>query len=175
MWTDIALIVVSGVGSAAVAIALVYSARQAKTLQAQLAHQLAQADESATAQRAANDLKLMEQVMALDRIFIEMPELRGFFYDGLDLPHDEIERARVMSTAELVIDLADTVASLIRHGQLDEEDKRSWSAALQAYGRSPAVRSMARQGEGAWRNSTLALLRGAQTNEQPHVDGSLSG
>jgi hypothetical protein len=170
MWAEIALIAVSGIGSMAVVAALVYSARQAKTLQAQLAHQIGQADEALIAQRAANDLKLMEHAMALDRVFVDAPELRGFFYEGWEPPVDSLERARVMATAELIVDLADTVASMVRHGQLDEKDVTAWRSALQGYGRSPAVRLVAAAGEGAWRESTLKMLIAGPTGRHLVTD-----
>jgi hypothetical protein len=156
--TEIPLIVVSGIGSAAVTVALLYSARQTRTLKAQFELDNDQAERSLTTQRAGNDLKLMELVMALDRLFIEEPGLRQYFYDGREIPDDELTRTRVIATAEYIIDLADSVANMIRLEQLDLEDQEAWAIALKWYGRSPAVRLVAKQGAGAWRQSTLALL-----------------
>jgi hypothetical protein len=65
--------VVSGTGSVALAAALLYSARQVKTLRAQLMLENYQAERSLRAQRASNDLKVMERVMAVDRLFIDAP------------------------------------------------------------------------------------------------------
>jgi hypothetical protein len=161
-WVDIASIAVAGVGSAAVATALVYSSRQVRALQAQLEFDHDQAQNSLIAQRAANDLELMGYTMALDRVFIDLPELRPYFYDGKDVPRDEPLRSRVMATAELIVDLADSVSSMMGHGQLDPSDQKAWQVALRSYGRSQAVRRVVEEdgGQGAWREPTLALLRG---------------
>ena len=81
-----------------------------------------------------------------------------------------LERARVMATAELIVDLADTVASMVRHGQLDDKDVAAWRNALQGYGRSPAVRLVAAGGEGAWRESTLEMLIAGPTGRHLVTD-----
>lgn len=117
-----------------------------------------QAQLALKAHRANNDLQLMAHTMALDRVFIENPDLRPYFYEGEPIPDDEPLRGRVLSTAELIVDLVDTVASMLRHGQLDDEDIGPWGLALAWYGRSPAVRFVALNGEGVWRASTLALM-----------------
>jgi hypothetical protein len=104
----------------------------------------------------------MGYTMALDRVFIDLPELRPYFYDGREVPDDEPMRARVMATAELIVDLADSVSSMICHGQLDHSDQKAWEVALRLYGRSQAVNLVIEEdgNEGAWRKPTLDLLRG---------------
>lgn len=155
---DVAATIVAGVGSAAVVLTLRQASQQTKALQGQLRLQIEQAERAIASQQASNDLALMTQVMALDRLFIEQPDLRDYFYEGLELPENPLDRARVESTAELIVDLADSVATMIRLRQLDSEDARAWAIALGWYGRSPAVRKVAATGEGAWRPATLALL-----------------
>jgi hypothetical protein len=157
-WVDISTVVVSGVGSAALVAALLYSVQQVKTLRAQLTLESDQAERALVAQRASNDLKLMEHAMAVDRLFIDIPELRPYIYDGQDLPDEEPLRAQILATAELIVDLTDSVANMIRFGQLDPKDQEAWAIALGFYGRSPIVRLVAEQGQGAWRESTIALL-----------------
>jgi hypothetical protein len=104
----------------------------------------------------------MGYTMALDRVFIDLPELRPYFYDGREVPDDEPMRARVMATAELIVDLADSVSSMMGHGQLDPSDQKAWEVALRSYGRSQAVSLIIEEdgNEGAWRKPTIDLLRG---------------
>lgn len=103
----------------------------------------------------------MGHTMALDRIFIEIPELRPYFYDEKAVPKHEPTRAQVLATAELIVDLADSVANMVRLDQLDPEDVDAWRKAFQAYGKSQAVQEMiaADNTEGAWREATIAILR----------------
>ena len=150
-WVDITSVVASGVGSAALAAALIYSVQQVKTLREQLTLESDQAERALVAQQASNDLKLMEHAMAVDRLFIEFPELRQYIYDDNGLPDEEPLRARILATAELIVDLTDSVANMIRFGELDSEDQEAWAIALGFYGRSPIVRLVAEQGQGAWR------------------------
>ena len=181
-WVSMVSVVFSGIGSAAVALALFYSSREVKELRAQLEFSQKQAQDLLVAQRAANDLKLMSHAMALDRLFIDHPELRPHIYDGREIPDEEPKRSSVLATAELVVDLADSVASMIRHGQLHPSDEKAWEAALRFWGRSPAVRSMVENDPtgGAWRESTLALLRstgksGDTANEFEIQEQALTG
>jgi hypothetical protein len=57
----------------------------------------------------------------------------------------------------------------MRHGQLDLSDERAWEAALLFWGGSPAVRLMVENDPtgGAWRESTLALLRNRENSGGP--------
>jgi hypothetical protein len=156
--SDFATLVVSGVGSTAVAITLVYNARQTKTFRAQLELDTEQARQAATALRASNDLRLMEHVLTLARIFIDAPELRPYFYEGLPVPEQGEFRHRVMATAAYIVDLADSVTDMIRLEQLDPKNHALWQTALRWYGRSPAVQAVARQSHQVWNRETIELL-----------------
>jgi hypothetical protein len=105
----------------------------------------------------------MGHVLALDRLFIDSPELRPYFYEEAPLPLEEPARSRVLATGELIVDLADSVASMVRHGQLSPEATNAWAAALGGWGRSPAVQEILAldQTAGAWHQNTVDLLRGA--------------
>jgi len=157
----IASIVVSAAGSGAVTMALYFSSREVKVLREQLALEAKKAEQGGVAQRAANDLDLMGYTMAVDRLFVEFPQLRRYFYEEAEIPSEEPLRSQVISTAELIIDLADSVTNMIRHGQLDIADRDAWTAALASYGRSPAVRMLVTEyeGKGIWRNATFDSLR----------------
>jgi hypothetical protein len=148
------------VGTIAVLIALLYTVKQVGILNDKLDLDRDQANRSVVVQRGANDLKLMGMTMALDRLFIERPALRPYFYGDRDVPNGGFSRSRVLATAELIVDLADTVSSMMRHGQLDRGDKRAWTKALESYGDNAAVRQILAEddSEGAWRYSTIALL-----------------
>jgi hypothetical protein len=158
----IASIVVAAVGSGAVVAALLYASRQSRALQGQLDLESGQAAKALQAKRAANDLTLMGHVMNLDRLFIESPELRPDFYEEVELPEDEPARSSVLATAELIVDLADAVGSMIRHDQLSPESVVAWAAALKGWGSSPAVQEILAVDEdsGAWSKHTSDLLNG---------------
>lgn len=158
-WTTITTLFVGGVGSGAGVGAVAYYRRQATVLKAQLDLQAQQSERLVLAQRANNDLLLMGHALALDRLFIDTPALRPYFYDGAEPPTDDSAlRAQVFATAELVIDFADMVANAIRLEQLDSSDAAAWEIAVADYGRSPAVRLIASHNDGAWRPHTLELL-----------------
>lgn len=79
--TDVPLDILTGVGSVAVAAALGYTGVQTHTLREQLRLAKRQADDALITQRAGNDLALMAHVLALDRLFIDRPSLRKYFYE----------------------------------------------------------------------------------------------
>jgi hypothetical protein len=159
---DIASIVVAAVGSGAVVAAVLYASRQSQALQGQLELESNEAVKALHTQCAANDLALMGYVMDLDRLFIDSPELRPYFYEHVPVPDDEPARSRVLATGEMIVDLADAVASMIRHEQLTAEATVAWAAALGGWGRSPAVQEVLAldQNAGAWIDHTVELLNG---------------
>lgn len=161
---DIASIVVAAVGSGAVVAALLYASRQSRVLQIQLELESNEAAKAVHTQCAANDLALMGYVMTLDKLFIDSPELRPYFYEQLPVPDGEPARSRVLATAEMIVDLADAVASMIRHEQLTAEAAAAWAAAVGGWGRSPAVQEILALDEnvGAWIDHTVDLLTGAR-------------
>lgn len=162
---DIASIVVAAVGSGAVVAAVLYAGRQSRVLQGQLELECNEAAKALHTQCASNDLALMGYVMALDRLFIDSPELRPYFHEQLPVPEGEPARSRVLATGEMIVDLADAVASMIRHEQLTAEATAAWAAALRGWGRSPAVQEVLAldQNAGAWIDHTVELLNGTST------------
>jgi len=81
--------------------------------------------------------------MEVDRVFINRPELREYFYEGSPTPSTEPERARVLAVADLIMDVADSVASARRHGHMLDEDYQAWRNALHTYYEySPAMRDL---------------------------------
>lgn len=157
---NIASILVAAVGSGAVVAAVLYASQQSRVLQGQLELESDEAAKALHTQCAANDLVLMGYVMALDRLFIDSPELRPYFHEQLPVPDDEPARSRVLATGEMIVDLADAVASMIRHEQLTAEATVAWAAAIGGWGRSPAVQEVLAldQNVGAWIDHTVELL-----------------
>ena len=60
-------------------------------------------------------------VMDTDRVFIEYPEMRKYFYDREPPPTDAVELARALAIAELMTDFMDHVAE-----HIDEMDPSAW-------------------------------------------------
>jgi hypothetical protein len=164
--TDVPLDIVTGIGSCAVAAALGYAAVQTRTVREQLKLARHQAENALTTHHAANDLALMTHILSLDRLFVEHPELRKYFYERVPVPTEEPMRSRVLSTAELVIDTAEAVTNLIRLKQLTPQDEAIWTAALEFYGRSPAVREAFEGLNACWRAETRAFLFGVQDKSE---------
>lgn len=156
--SEVALTVATYVGSSAIAVALFYSARQTQTLGRQYQLENAVAERALVTDRAANDLRLMEHIMAFDLLFVERPDIRPYFYEGQPLPEDPLLRGQVLSAAEFIIDLADGVANMIRLGQLDDANREGWLDAIRWYGRSPAVRALIENVESAWLPETISML-----------------
>lgn len=152
--------------------ALFFSSREVKVLREQLALDAKQAEQNVITQRAANDLELMGCTMALDRLFVEFPKLRPYFYEDVELPSEEPLRSQVISAAELIVDLADSVTNMVRHGQLDAADRDAWAASLASYGRSPAVKMIVKEyeGKGIWREATFNSLRPAVSSTEAFSD-----
>jgi hypothetical protein len=59
------------------------------------------ASELAGARAMQQGYDIWDRVMAY---FVEYPELREYFYEGLELPEDSRTRARVLAVAELMAD-----------------------------------------------------------------------
>lgn len=80
----------------------------------QLSHQVAAIEASTRAAEAAVYQGFNELMMRIDLCFVEHPELRPFFYGGLDLEGDRLAEQRteqqVMAMAETFRDLEDHVA-----------------------------------------------------------------
>jgi hypothetical protein len=150
--TDVAATVVGALGVPAVFGALFYAAQQAKLHRAQVELQTQQEARTATTSRAALDLQLIRMAVSLDQLFIDSPDLRPFIYDA------QVQRWRVLAIAELIVDLADAVGSMVRHDQLHPDDERAWAEAIGWYGRSPAVRYIAEQYADIYRPPTVGWL-----------------
>ncbi len=56
-----------------------------------------------------------DQMMSIDRLFVERPELRPYFYGNEPPPPDGLERERVTAATELFVDFMDNVATQAPH------------------------------------------------------------
>jgi hypothetical protein len=85
--------------------------------------------------------KAYQTVFDLDRLFLDHPELKPYFYSGqtLDAKTDPVLRARVESTAEWISDFFDNLFYNVKLGP--NEDWSAWESYIEeTFRRSPALR-----------------------------------
>lgn len=82
------------------------------------------------------------------RIFVEHPELRAYFYDGLEPPDDPLEDARVRTVAEIMADCLH--AGLEAGRRLDPYDGDWTDFRREMLRSSPALRRCVSEDPGAW-------------------------
>ena len=142
-----ATLIVGLLTAAAVAGSVLFLARQTS----QSVEQFLVANELAGARAMAQGYELWDHV--IDR-FIDYPELRQYFYDGVEVPEDSTARARVLAMTELIGDALQSTHWLYEGkdvallGSVDpESDIRSdwddWTQFILTM--SPAVRSFVRE------------------------------
>jgi hypothetical protein len=77
------------------------------------------------------------QMLTIDQVFVEYPQLRPFFYEiNLPLPEDHPEHDRALSIAEMLVDLIDSVISLKDHLGSDVAQRGWQKYAHELYTRS---------------------------------------
>lgn len=74
-----------------------------------------QAQSMTRSTRASVYQTVAEQMMSIDRLFVEHPELRPYFYGSKPSPSEELDRERVAATCELFLDFMDNVVGQTRH------------------------------------------------------------
>jgi hypothetical protein len=94
---ELATLIASLVTAAAVAGSVLFLARQTS----QSVEQFFVANELAGARALAQGYELWDHVITR---FIDYPELRQYFYEGMEVPEDSTTRARVLAMAELIGD-----------------------------------------------------------------------
>jgi len=94
---ELATVIASLLTAAAVAGSVLFLARQTS----QSVEQFSVANELAGARALAQGYELWDHVITR---FIDYPELRQYFYEGVELPEDSTARARVLAMTELVGD-----------------------------------------------------------------------
>lgn len=144
---ELATLIAGLVTAAAVAGSVLFLARQTS----ESVHQFSVANELAGARAMAQGYELWDHV--IDR-FIDFPELRQYFYDGVELPEDSTARARVLAITELIGDALQSTSWLFQGkdvallGAVDptvdiRSDWDDWTQFILTM--SPAMRSFARE------------------------------
>jgi hypothetical protein len=144
---ELASLIAGVVTAAAVAGSVLFLARQTR----QSVQQFLVANELAGGRAMAQGYELWDRV--IER-FIDYPELRKYFYEGVELPEDSTTRARVLAMTELIGDTLQSNHWLFKGkdvallGAVDpESDIRSdwddWTEFILTM--SPAVRSFVRE------------------------------
>lgn len=85
---------------------------------------------------------LTSLVLEIDKIFIEYPDLRPYFYNNTPLPADmqEQDRNRTLAIAELYLDILECIWD--RQPEFSKEDEASWRDwILDAFSTSPILSS----------------------------------
>ena len=96
---EVATVIAGLVSAAALVGSLLFLARQT----GESVHQSLVANELAGARAMAQSYEIADRVIAY---FVDYPELREYFYEGVELPEDSTKRARVLAVAELMADAA---------------------------------------------------------------------
>jgi hypothetical protein len=104
---EVAALVVGLLTAAAVAGSVLFLARQTT----QSVEQFLVANELAGARAMAQGYELWDHV--IER-FIDYPELRQYFYEGVEVPEDSTTRARVLAMTELVGDALQSTSWLFQ-------------------------------------------------------------
>ena len=94
---------------------------------------------AANANRATVYQSVPQLMIEIDRLFVDRPELKPYFYRNKPISKDDPEYERVMSVAEILLDFMDFVTAV--EPALPEYDWDSWKCYFQELaGTSPALR-----------------------------------
>jgi hypothetical protein len=142
---ELATLIASLVTAAAVAGSVLFLARQTS----QSVEQFLVANELAGARALAQGYELWDRVITR---FIDHPELRQYFYEGVEVPEDSTTRARALAMTELIGDALQSahwlyegkdVALLSSAGSTDPTDWDDWTQFILTM--SPVMRSFVRE------------------------------
>jgi hypothetical protein len=98
-----------------------------------------------------------DQMMSIDRLFVERPELRPYFYGSKPPPEDGVERERVAAATELFIDFMDNVATQAPH--MPEYLSGPWKKYFhEIASKSPSIRAFWRDNHGWYDDSMQRIL-----------------
>lgn len=113
---------------------------------------------SANANRATVYQSVPLLMFDIDRLFIERPELKPYFYGRKPLTHDDPEYNRIMSVAELFVDFMDYVT--VVEPALPEYEWDSWKCYFrELLATSPALQQYWQE-YGHWYPDTIAKVLG---------------
>jgi hypothetical protein len=157
-----ATVIAGLVSAAAVVGSLLFLARQTS----HSVHQSLVANELAGARAMAQGYEIWDRVIAY---FVKYPELREYFYEGVELPEDSTTRARVLAVAELMADALQTSYWLFQGkdveslGSVDDpaldirSDWDDWTEFILTM--SPALRSLCERTRSSTRLSSARSTR----------------
>lgn len=117
-------LIISIAGFAILIITLVFLTRQTREMATQTRH-------------VGDSLKgnaygsVASQMFAVDRVFINEPELRPYFYSGRDISNDDPLYDKVVAVAELLLDFFDSV--LLQQKHFPQIWPRQWWEAYMMY------------------------------------------
>jgi hypothetical protein len=121
--------------------------------------------------RVANEVatagwEATSHLLTVYQVFIERPELRQFFYDGIAPPNDKDQKVRVECVAEMLGDIIEGQLhpTGLRTSRTDLEDWRDFAAFILA--NSPAMRALVL--EHPWHPHMREVLRSSSTT---HPEG----
>lgn len=126
-------------GNAVLVVTLFVFVYQARAMRQQVRLMADQSRDGTLATRAHVYQGLAQLMIDVDRIFIEYPALRPYFYDNVEEPDDPIERNRVSAIAETHIDMMDNLLTQSPH--LEDIVAEPWDDYFRdLMRRSPAIR-----------------------------------
>lgn len=94
-----------------------------------------------------------ELFLELDRSLLQYPEIRPYFYEGAQMTTDDQNRNRVLTMAELFLDVFEWIG--LREYGLSEDDWREYTSAV--FRNSPALREY-HQAHPEWHPKVEKLL-----------------
>jgi hypothetical protein len=142
---ELASLIAGLVTAAAVAGSVLFLARQTS----ESVDQFLVANELAGGRALAQGYELWDRVITR---FVDYPELRQYFYEGVEVPEDSTTRARALAMTELIGDALQSahwlyegkdVALLSSAGSTDPTDWDDWTKFILTM--SPAMRSFVRE------------------------------
>jgi hypothetical protein len=172
-WPEVVGALATLVGSIGVVAALIYAARQTRSVSDQTRLQREEAERDGELQRAKLELRLLELTMGMDEVFLRRPALRPYFYENRSLSIWALprRRAEVTSVAEMMIDFVDAIAGLRRHGQITDRNYANWRIFTQSYyEQSPTIRALWEEWGDYFLPETSDLFCGQARVGQLHAD-----
>jgi hypothetical protein len=103
---------------------------------------------------------------ALDKIFIDNPELRPYFYSGKDIGEDDPCFDKVVAVADFILDFMDYIVLQPQHFAQIFSPK-SWEPWMKdMFANSPVLCGRLQEVEGRWHSKALAdIMRDAKLND----------
>jgi hypothetical protein len=121
--------------------------------QAQSANEQAQLAKIQT--KALTTQHVMTELYELDKVFIDYPHLRPYFYDGKEMSDSDADYGRVRAIAEFQLDFFDSFLTQSEYLTLKPDELENWRTYIKdSFRNSPAMCRRLKGVEG-WYNSEL--------------------